>query len=148
MSDENAAALLRDELTGLLRRQSEDYRELSRDIHDIDKSVTRHEAILEDRKAVIERNEERHTKAESEIVELTRRANEHGRKLDRLVIEIDQMIQAQKAGDQNVNAAPLDWKTNPLVWSIVVTGAVALVALWFAFGGDPKDLADKVPQLK
>lgn len=130
-----------DEISQLLREQNRDYRQLAKEISDLSVVAARHDEILKDRSAIITRNEERHTKVETEVAELKRRADAHGRKVDGLQTAFDAVMAARKL-------APQDWKTNPMVWSIVVVGAIALVALVLAFGGDPNAVIDRVPKLK
>lgn len=130
-----------DEISQLLREQNRDYRQLAKEISDLSVLTARHDEILKDRSAIIARNEERHTKVETEVAELTRRTDAHGRKVDGLQTAFDAVMAAKKA------PVPQDWKTNPMVWSIVVVGAIALVALLLAFGGDPNAVIDRVPKL-
>ncbi len=130
-----------DEISQLLREQNRDYRHLAKEIADLNVLTARHDEILKDRSAIITRNEERHTKVELEVAELARRTDAHGRKVEGLQTAFDAVMAARKP-------VPQDWKTNPMVWSIVVVGAIALVALVLAFGGDPNAVIDRVPKLK
>lgn len=130
-----------DDIASLLREQNRDYRELARQIADLSITSARHDEILKDRSAIITRNEERHTKVELEVAELARRTDAHGRKVEGLQTAFDAVMASRKP-------VPQDWKTNPMVWSIVVVGAIALVALVLAFGGDPNAVIDRVPKLK
>lgn len=127
-----------DEISQLLREQNRDYRHLAKEIADLNVLTARHDEILKDRSAIITRNEERHTALETQVAELTRRADAHGRKVEGLQTAFDAVLAAKKP-------IPQDWKTNPLVWSLVVMGIVAIAALVLAFGGDPNAVIDKVP---
>lgn len=129
-----------DDIASLLREQNRDYRELARQIADLSITSARHDEILKDRSAIITRNEKRHTKVETEVAELKRRTDAHGRKVEGLQTAFDAVMAAKKP-------IPQDWKTNPMVWSLIILGCITLAALAFAFGGDPNTVLNKIPQV-
>lgn len=128
-----------DEHRRLIERLLDDMRDVGSDVKNLSVSSARHEEILRDRSSVIESSLDRLTLLETNLRELERRTDAHGRKVESMRIAFDAVMQARK------DEPAVDWKTNPMIWAIVAMGLIAGYLAFLAFGGEPGAVLDHLP---